>query len=117
MKESLKKPTFGGYAHLFETFEGIYGRLKYSPDPFLLLETSVFRCIASHDIKVAKNFPEDEKNGAVATRNTPKKEEKIDIPQSVQKTEEKASEEKPTTAFDFSRFVEHIRTVPKRSFV
>jgi DNA polymerase III gamma/tau subunit len=117
MKESLKKPTFGAYALLFETFEGIYGRLKFSPDPFLLLETSVFRCIASHDIKVAKNFPEDEKNGAVATRNTPKKEEKIDIPQSVQKTEEKASEEKPTTSFDFSRFVEHIRTVPKRSFV
>jgi hypothetical protein len=45
MKESLKKATFVGYTELFELFEGVYGRLKFSPDPFLLLETSVFRAL------------------------------------------------------------------------
>lgn len=46
MRENLEKPDFEKYAKIFEIFEGIYGRLKFSPDPFLLLETSVFRCIA-----------------------------------------------------------------------
>lgn len=47
MKESLKKVEFGVYIELFEIFEGVYGRLKFSPDPFLLLETSTFRCIVT----------------------------------------------------------------------
>lgn len=34
-----------------------------------------------------------------------------------QKSEHSGSGQKPTDPFDFSRFVEHIRTVPKRSFV
>ena len=50
MKEHLKKPDFMEYAKLFEIFEGIYGRLKFSPDPFLLLETSTFRCIANYPV-------------------------------------------------------------------
>ncbi len=50
MKDSLKKIEFSSYAQLFEIFEGIYGRLKFTPDPFLLLETSVFRCIATSEL-------------------------------------------------------------------
>lgn len=50
MKESLKKAEFGAYSELFEIFEGVYGRLKFSPDPFLLLETSAFRCVRAQSI-------------------------------------------------------------------
>jgi DNA polymerase III gamma/tau subunit len=63
MKEHLKKSDFGEYAKLFETFEGIYGRLKFSPDPFLLLETSTFRCIANYPvISQETNIPEKKEN-------------------------------------------------------
>ncbi len=33
------------------------------------------------------------------------------------KTEDKTPAEHSPSSFDFSRFIEHIRTVPKRSFV
>jgi hypothetical protein len=42
MQDSLRKPDFSMYLELFERFEGIYGRLKFTPDPFLLLEIGVF---------------------------------------------------------------------------
>ena len=117
MKESLKKTEFGAYANLFEVFEGVYGRLKFSPDPFLLLETSVFRCIATTPTIIHTEPVVSEKK---ETKIIPKKEEKtVNIPpaQTVQKKEENLSEASPASAFDFAQFIEHIRTVPKRSFV
>ncbi len=115
MKESLKKTEFSSYAGLFEIFEGVYGRLKFSPDPFLLLETSAFRCIASHSI-VHKESPVTLKTEVISLPIPAKKEEKAIISPII--SEEKTiSEKKPTNSFDFSRFIEHIRTVPKRSFV
>lgn len=38
-------------------------------------------------------------------------------PPAPENTQKETSSETPATPFDFSRFVEHIRTVPKRSFV
>lgn len=66
MKDSLKKPEFGSYAELFQVFESIYGRLKFSPDPFLLLETSVFRCIASQAPGLIASIPETKKEKSAA---------------------------------------------------
>lgn len=75
MKSHLKKPDFGEYAKLFEIFEGIYGRLKFSPDPFLLLETSIFRCITSHPIIHTEALTLEKKEMKVSPI-LPKKEEK-----------------------------------------
>ena len=114
MKEALKKPNFREYAELFEIFEGIYGRLKFAPDPFLLLETSTFRCIASHTPLPYKESSVTEKKEVkeIKTSVVPiKKQEENNIPSTP------TEEEKPTSSFDFSRFIEHIRTVPKRSFI
>lgn len=121
MKDSLKKEEFGAYAELFEIFEGIYGRLKFSPDPFLLLETSAFRCIAIHPVSRIESPSEKRELGPSPV--LAKKVEKvipptaIEAPLAIQKQEGSISMEKPATPFDFSRFIEHIRTVPKRSFV
>jgi deoxyadenosine/deoxycytidine kinase len=43
MVENLSKPEFTQYNQLFEMFEEAYGKLKFVPDTFLLLETSVLR--------------------------------------------------------------------------
>ena len=123
MKDSLKKPVFGSYAELFDVFEGIYGRLKFSPDPFLLLETSVFRSIVSYS-RPAPELSIREKSEPKTIVSSVKKEEKTTIqspeiesmPTPISSKQENLST-KPTRAFDFSRFIEHIRTVPKRSFV
>ena len=126
MKESLKKSDFGSYAELFEIFEGIYSRLKYSPDPFLLLETSVFRCIvSSSQAQIISNIPEKQeiKSVAVPIKKQEKIEENPPVPEKPKtsvassETKEEISSEKPATSFDFALFIEHIRTVPKRSFV
>ena len=128
MKDSLKKSTFGSYAELFDTFEGIYGRLKFSPDPFLLLETSVFRSIASYSHSVPE-LSQREKPESKTIVSPAKKEENtiVKTPVSIEENKpesipessvnETISSTKPTTTFDFSRFIEHIRTVPRRSFV
>lgn len=80
MKDSLRKPEFASYASLFEVFEGVHGRLKFSPDPFLLLETSVFRAIAvSHSIVRAEPIAVEQKMAKVSP-STPKSEEKITPP-------------------------------------
>lgn len=78
MKESLKKPDFGAYAELFEIFEGVYGRLKFSPDPFLLLETSAFRCIVAHSI-APREIPPSEKKENKSPPIPVKQEEKVTI--------------------------------------
>lgn len=129
MKESLKKMEFESYTELFEVFEGVYGRLKFSPDPFLLLETSTFRCIVAHSpvqresLSQPKKEVQEVKNTVTAPENTEKplapsgkKEEKASTPPVVESTVS-PSEKNSASAFDFARFVEHIRTVPKRSFV
>lgn len=118
MKEHLKKSDFGEYAQLFETFEGIYGRLKFSPDPFLLLETSTFRCIATHSIAPQISTISERKESKSSLEPGQKQEKKIisEVKVSENTVSPKTSENTATT-FDFSRFVEHIRTVPKRSFV
>lgn len=144
MKDSLGNTEFGPYAELFEIFEGVYGRLKFSPDPFLLLETSVFRCIAAHSSVSAGSDTESVTPSKSIAKQTAqvrdsaafgisgeKKTDNITLPPTgpdgAPEKKESASEDtvpsekkpahKPTGAFDFSRFVEHIRTVPKRSFV
>lgn len=113
MKESLKKNEFGSYAELFEVFEGVYGRLKFSPDPFLLLETSVFRCIVSPTVSVGVSSVPEKKSKVIA----PDIKEMTNTTPLVEETKESVSTPNQANAFDFSRFVEHIRTVPKRSFV
>lgn len=131
MKESLKKVEFGAYTELFEIFEGVYGRLKFSPDPFLLLETSTFRCIVTPSVihtesgvseqKENKNSSipaKKEQKSTVSSVSIEEKETQEITPiSSPQKSEENTPLTKPKSPFDFSRFVEHIRTVPKRSFV
>ncbi|MDD2916899.1 MAG: DNA polymerase III subunit gamma/tau [Candidatus Gracilibacteria bacterium] len=163
MRESLKQPRFGAYAELFEIFEGVYGRLKFSPDPFLLLETSTFRCIATKS-KVLTPTPDRTDSGGLSQGggeslaplrplgegfgggggDTQKKETKTSphtmppedgpvgslreregvsglndkiSPTPLYKENNNTPESSPANAFDFSRFIEHIRTVPKRSFV
>lgn len=129
MKDSLKKAEFGAYAELFGVFEGIYGRLKLSPDPFLLLETGVFRCIAAHPISVIQRespIPGQREVPASPVAIKPKERvaasperiETISIPPASSSPKSEASTAGgPAGTFDFARFIEHIRTVPKRSFV
>lgn len=106
--------------------------MKFSPDPFLLLETSAFRCIAAYST-VSVETPALDRKEAKTSAVSVKKEQKIAAPDTAaeerkpnvlattapasQKSEHSGSGQKPTDPFDFSRFVEHIRTVPKRSFV
>lgn len=175
MKDSLQKITFGGYAELFAIFEGIYGRLKFSPDPFLLLETSTFRCIVSdfpiygepvahpvvlshppsslsssrpdthhssphpNPLQPSPPAPLPEGEGREGIINTiplvsAHREGNVNLPslsrgrvgdgvvgsetghKMVPKSEA-STVGGATGTFDFARFVEHIRTVPKRSFV
>jgi len=128
MKESLKKPDFGEYTKLFETFEGIYGRLKFSPDPFLLLETSTFRCIANYPVisQETSTSEKKENKASPALLKTIEKQvtSEVKVSENVAPSNNLSSKssvnavlENTATTFDFSRFVEHIRTVPKRSFV
>ncbi|MDD5376961.1 MAG: DNA polymerase III subunit gamma/tau [Candidatus Gracilibacteria bacterium] len=137
MKDSLKKAEFSAYAELFELFEGVYGRLKFSPDPFLLLETSAFRCIAAQSafsvethvlekkavktLHVSPNTPLPnpllEGEGTKSEKNPPSPSRRRDGDEVEVPEEKTLSSQKPANSFDFSRFIEHIRTVPKRSFV
>lgn len=127
MRESLKKTEFSSYAEIFQIFEGTYGRLKYSPDPFLLLETTVFRCISSHTLlftepvpiekQEAKNFSASPKKAEKSSPIPPVKKEKYTEIDSSPKPEIENIEQKPNKPFDFGAFIEYIRTVPKRSFV
>lgn len=119
MKESLKKIEFSAYSGLFEVFEGVHGRLKFAPDPFLLLETSVFRSIAaSHSIVrvEVQSTSVPEKKEAKTPAPAVKQEEKPAVPAPVVETVS-VPLKTSSGSFDFSRFVEHIRSVPKRSFV
>ena len=128
MKDTLKKPAFRSYANLFEIFEGIYGRLKFSPDPFLLLETSTFRSLVSDNAHVTPVVVAIERSSQASstlakktlpTAPTPSQEE----PSVAEPTSPPiarvapVTSDSPTAPFEFNRFIEHIRTVPKRSFV
>lgn len=127
MKDSLKTVSFVSYAELFQVFEGIYGRLKFSPDPFLLLETSVFRCISAHittPVSVVSekkletlSTPPPRKTETISEKTPPLVASPEDISSPVSDATKHTSTETPTTPFDFAQFIEHIRTVPKRSFV
>lgn len=140
MKESLKKQEFGSYAELFGVFENIYGRLKFSPDQFLLLETGTFRYIVPYST-VLQELPIREKKDVdrSTASSIKKKDETIsdrppigkeqDVADLQKKDDSKAAPDiqgsgerksigkKPENPFDFSKFIGHIRTVPKRSFV
>ena len=126
MQDSLRKPDFSMYLELFERFEGIYGRLKFTPDPFLLLEIGVFWSLASaHASASSANKNSIEKKKTIPSRlsevkqelNTEIKEHASHTLPMEDKTEDKTPAEHSPSSFDFSRFIEHIRTVPKRSFV
>ncbi|HBB27224.1 TPA: hypothetical protein DCZ36_01855 [Candidatus Gracilibacteria bacterium] len=131
MKESLKKVEFGSYTELFEIFEGVYGRLKFSPDPFLLLETSTFRCIVTPSVIHMGSKVLEQKENKDSSLPAKKEQKTMVSPVSVEekevseitsisshlKPEENTSLIQPKNSFDFSRFIEHIRTVPRRSFV
>lgn len=118
MKDSLKKPDFGSYAELFVIFESIYGRLKFSPDPFLLLETSVFRCIASPAPGLRENIPEIKTEKSTPPASVKKIEIVEDTtPAPREDIRRDVDTQTSVTPFDFSRFIEHIRSVPKRSVV
>lgn len=126
MLAHLSSPEFPLYARIFEIFESVYSRVKFTSDPFILLETSTFRLIGEygevpvHALQKPTTTPVV--TGKVApVVSSPKVEVKEPIAQVVaaenmEKIPMSSSSDNPSS-FDFSRFVEYVRSVPKRSFV
>lgn len=115
----------------------MYGRLKFSPDPFLLLETSTFRCLTAYEPMLPSKKETTASSVAAPAapiRKTlaPTEKEEQTLPVHARANETGLPDTSPISpsipvarntetpspgSFDFTRFIEHIRSVPKRSFV
>lgn len=132
MLKHLRDPDFHAYARCFEIFEGIYSRVKFTSDPFILLETSTFRLISDVTVPTVASVVAPVKRETVIApkeKMVPVSEKPVTV--TSKEPTEKAIEKEPVHAseasisapkggnapFDFPRFIEHVRGVPKRSFV